>query len=345
MTDNFMIYWDRIKEWALKLDGTVLEDDQILTVKASDTYRFHELTPQGTSELPVMAILDEAHMQLNARDWNDTSKRAFFNWLTQSRHDDVDVIFISQHQHNVDKQIARLCTYVTNIRNMATWKIAGLGCIPWRKNSFRVNQYDQDGKTLLESWYIPKDKKVFKCYESKAMRGKHKRNGIICAKKSLQKVEQKKMKIYGILTVVVVTLLIAGVVIYRRFSSSSIMGPPAHIERQIQPSVAPVKPSPTPPASTEKDGPTAIVGEEYVRGDGETYLQTENGMYKVGEFSPWGRVIKVSGMTAECKSPFSGKLIVHGKKIRVEVISPQPGTRMKFTTAPKFRNAIPSLKE
>jgi len=185
VSDSMAVRWGAVKVWAEKRRGVILEDTQFRTFGADDTARLHEFVPAGTSEKPVLVLIDEAHVQLNARDWADQNKRAFFVWLTQSRHDDVDVVFCSQHRNNVDKQVMRLVTNIVNIRNMAFNKILGWGV--WRPNQFRVNVYDQDGITQQDGYYLRKDKEIFALYDSKAMRGKRATAGEV-----LQPVKLKK---------------------------------------------------------------------------------------------------------------------------------------------------------
>jgi len=335
LSDNYALKWEKVKRYAEWLDGTQLEDDQVIVVPAEETHRFHELTPQGTDELPVMAVLDEAHMQLNSRDWADKSKRSFFDWLTQSRHDDVDVVFITQHAHNIDKQIARLATYITNVRNMAMFKVLGLGAIPWRKNQFRINQYDQDGKTLLDAWYIKKDRRIFGCYESKSMRGKHKRNGVIASKKTLQKKDTKKMKIYGIIGAVVLTLLIAAAVLYKMFGSGIMKGAVEQttqrpIERPKEPPAPPVKPQ----ASTkEKAPPVAYMNQSLVATDNETFMVTTQDEYRKGQNCMYGFVRNISPKGVEIETLTGGSLVVRGMNIPIK-----PRERIKVNsvqTTPK----------
>lgn len=185
VSSSMCIRWAAVKEWAGKVRRVELEDRQFRSFTAEETCDLPNFVPIGTAEMTVMVLLDEAHIELNSRDWGDKSKRAFFNWLTQSRHDDVDIVFCTQHRNNVDKQVMRLVSNIVNIRNQAHAKILGWGY--WRPNTFRVSIYDQDGKNCQESFYLKKDKKLFALYDSKAMRGKRATAGEV-----LQPVKLKK---------------------------------------------------------------------------------------------------------------------------------------------------------
>jgi zona occludens toxin (predicted ATPase) len=192
ITDQFGLFVEKVVEYFRDTLGLHLPASQVRVATAAESWRMHELTPMGTAECPVLIILDEAHSQLNARDWADKNKRAFFDWLTQSRHDDCDVIFCTQNYHNLDKQVARLATNIIDVRNMAFFKILLIGT--YRKNYFRVSVYDQDGRSKLEHFWLKKESAKFALYDSKVMRGRHKRTGEIVTKLKLLKAKKKGVR-------------------------------------------------------------------------------------------------------------------------------------------------------
>jgi hypothetical protein len=185
-SSSLKMKWPECKALAEKRFGVIVEDDQFRTFPKEDVPRLHEITPQGDDECPVLLIIDEAHIQLNARDWSDKSKRPFFEWLTQSRHDNNDVMFVSQACANMDKQIMRLVTYVYRVRNLATWAIPGIGKWPFKQ--FVITTLDGfDQKTVQSKKWIWHDKEIFNCYVSKSQQGTHQRSGEVVCKKKLRK--------------------------------------------------------------------------------------------------------------------------------------------------------------
>jgi hypothetical protein len=52
-----------------------------------------------------LIVLDELGTWLNSRQWGDKSRQAVIDWLLHSRKKGWDVIFISQHQNLIDKQV------------------------------------------------------------------------------------------------------------------------------------------------------------------------------------------------------------------------------------------------
>lgn len=64
--------------------GLVIQwSEQYRYLNAEDIARLHEVVKGGTSDCPVLCILDEIHLYHNARDWAQAS-RGLLQWLTQS---------------------------------------------------------------------------------------------------------------------------------------------------------------------------------------------------------------------------------------------------------------------
>src|ERR1700737_4283237 len=70
VSDTVEVKWAECKASARKRVGVVLEDDQYRPISSVDLQRLHEVTPPGTSELPVKIVVDEAQDAFNARDWS-----------------------------------------------------------------------------------------------------------------------------------------------------------------------------------------------------------------------------------------------------------------------------------
>ena len=159
----------------LKLDGCRiylrekylwdLQDGQYNFLKDEQVSEFHRHTPPGTPDKPVLVVLDEAHIWFNARDWSQTS-RELLAFLTQSRKQSTDVIFISQSLLNLDKQFMRLVQYVWTFRDLQKIVMPG---IRWLRYPFRhilQCQWDYDGKSLQKRYFVPKDSRIYACYNT-----------------------------------------------------------------------------------------------------------------------------------------------------------------------------------
>jgi hypothetical protein len=152
-------YLRAVHRWELQPGQyTLLQDDQVGL--------FHRYTSPGTPDCPSLVVIDEAHIWFNARDWSQCS-RELLTFLTQSRKQSTDIIFISQSCHNMDKQFMRLIQYIWTFRDMTRSRIkAGPVSFGWPFDQILCNQWDYDGKTLLSRKWEKKDKRIFACYNT-----------------------------------------------------------------------------------------------------------------------------------------------------------------------------------
>jgi len=307
-TDSFGLLWDNIKAFARDTHGIELEEGQLIIHPDKSAKSLHEVVPQGTEELPVLLILDEAHSEFNARDWSDVRKRAFFLWLTQSRHDDVDVIFSSQSIYNVDKQVQRLVTKVFSVRNMAFVKLFGVFAV--RPNYFRLWEFGPDGKTCIARQWVKKNPEIYKCYVSKQCRGKHREISHVAEKRKLKRVK-KKMNIKVIIAVILVLTVVLGGWVFRRYTNKyNAMRNPSRASAS-----APAVPvSPAAQSAIDSASPKAkpsfdMETERFRGGDGATWLRTAAGEYWVGEWGSHGKCISVRGKQAIFKQA-DGRLFI-----------------------------------
>lgn len=298
VADTMQLKWEPFKAYVRKKYQVELEDDQYHVLNGDEILHVHENTPPGTEDCPVLIVIDEAHGALNARDWADRKKRPLFDWCTQSRHDDNDLLFISQSAHNIDKQLRRIATYNWRIRNsekLGEGNPLKMWLNVWRALSFGlhggpqfiVNQLDQDGvKPLGKKIFLPQDKDIFAIYESKSMRGKHKRAGVPVARKQLKKVGAKailekrpymKYLIYAVIAV----LCLAG---WRLAHTDWSFG-----AKKQQEKVATV--SATPGPSTSPGATAYDIEHEEWRARGKDWIKlADTGLYRVGRMSRKGMV-------------------------------------------------------
>jgi hypothetical protein len=325
-SETFGLVWEETKKLIEERFGKIIEDGQYETFPQSDIPRLHEVTPLGTPELPVLVVVDEAHCELNARDWADASKRPFFLWLTQSRHDDTDVMFISQAAANIDKQIGRLVTRVIRVRNLVGWSIPGIGKWPFKQ--FVVGTFDRDGKTLLDRKWISHDKGVFKCYTSKVMRGSHKRRGQIVPKRQLKKSAKKKPMVIKIFL-----FLIAGGVIW--VASTWEKNPLVNFAKHGTMQAPPPKSEPLKNANavasagaiTVKPKPKFTLIREDFRGQiDDEYLSTSGGVYEAGVMSAHGLVVGISRGVAKIITEYGETVYVVTAAARAPGVTGQAPT-------------------
>jgi len=340
-TDDFVMIWDRIfgplteeetskrrrhfggyrfkvegfKEYVMSEYGVIPERDQLREFKSADTWRLHNLTPQGTDECPVLICVDEAQGGLNARDTKDADKRPLFDWACQSRHDDNNLIFCTQDVGNLDIQMKRLASNLIVTTNLA--RDGGFPVIgPIKAFLWRIIHPESNKQT---GWKFKRfDRRVMLAYDSKACAGKHARVGEIVKKKKLAKVEKKPMKLIGWLAIG--GILFGGYRVYTMFHDMAhpkvalpVVTPTKLVNAASQTLAGAVTggvglPPATPPPLYR------VIEEEYQGGDGRSYLHTAGGQYMVGEMSVNGYVEMIGGHVARVKDPWGKLFYIVGKE-------------------------------
>jgi hypothetical protein len=303
---NINVNWEAITAYAAERFGVELEAEQLIALSDEQIGLFHRFTPSGTAALPVLVVVDEAHLTFNSRDYAKTDKlyRETLTFLTQSRKVNTDVIFISQSVLNMDKQFMRLVQFVWRFRDMSKWRIPGLG-IPWPINQILCVQFDYDGRTVLQRQFVQKDKRVFALYETNALLREFPRLEGVTTKRELKKAERQKGKMtkwlipVGLLTgVVCVVLLIRSLGSFRKAAGSAGGSNVTAPTRVTSAAPAPVKQDP-------KQAAYLVYTEHLETWNPLDYvLETvEGGWYALGEMSSKGYVVAVSPKRAKVITP------------------------------------------
>ncbi len=307
---NVELIWSNFKKYISDLYGLEAEDDQFIPLREEQVGLFHRFTPSGTVELPVLVVIDEAHLVFNARDFAQTDKlyRETLTFLTQSRKVNTDVIFIAQSVLNMDKQFMRLVQFIWRFRDLAKWKIPGLG-IPYPLKQILAVQFDYDGKTVLQRSFINKDKRIFGLYNTNSLIREFPRLGNINTKRQLQKTQNApKMKF-----LIPIGIVIGVISAYLLYSKISNIGKP---KTQTTTSSTEISPSPKSGSvnttktneKAEKDknnGAYDIYDEEFRSWNGpdKTLGTAQGGWYTAGEMSGKGFVVAVSHDRARIAQP------------------------------------------
>lgn len=305
VSTNVELLWPGCVEYCRKHFAVEIEETQLVNLWKRDVSDFHKLTPAGTDDLNTLVVLDEAQLDFNARDWSHTSKD-LLAFLTQSRKQNTDVIFITQHSANVDKQFVRLVQFVWCFRDMERFTLPGLG-ISWttlaRVASFGTDSgkyilaccYDYDGRTLYSRQWESKSPEIFRCYQTKSLVRSFDRAGV-AARKSLQKVKSHSKN--NPMKVLLVFVAIAGVLLWQ-FSSraKAKSSPPASVSSPGLLSRSMGTPAPA-------RGRFEVYGERFMAFyGGDATLHTDAGWYSLGEMSSKGYVVAVSDRRAKLELP------------------------------------------
>ncbi len=306
---NIELVWPAFKKYISDSYGLEAEDDQFISIREEQVGLFHRFTPSGTAELPVLVVIDEAHLTFNARDFAQTDKlyRETLTFLTQSRKVNTDIIFIAQSVLNMDKQFMRLVQFIWRFRDLAKWKIPGLG-IPYPLKQILAVQFDYDGKTVLQRSFVSKDKRIFGLYNTNSLIREFPRLGNVNTKRQLQKSQDaKNMKF--LIPIGIVAGLISAYFLYTKISN---IGKP-----KTQTVASSGTASPTPEArnvnttkANEKEkeknnGAYDIYDEEFRSWNApdKTLGTAQGGWYTAGEMSGRGFVTAVSDRRARIAQP------------------------------------------
>jgi len=311
---NVEIVWDKVKAYCADKWEVVIEDDQLIKLTDEQIGEFHRHTPSGENGSPVLVVVDEAHLNFNSRDWNQSS-RELLAFLTQSRKVHTDVIFISQSQLNMDKQFARLVQYIWRFRDLSKWKIPGLG-IAYPFQQILACQFDYDGRTMLTKAFHQKDVAIFGLYNTNSLLREFPRLQGTKAKRKLNKTEKKSNKRMA-KYLIIIGLIVGVIAAFLLKEQLSAFGKP---KQAASAAPAPFTPAPVAAAtprpvvlsSTQSQDERAkkyqaaydIYDEGFVSyNGGNRTLKTDSGWYEVGEMSNKGFVVAVSPERARVMQP------------------------------------------
>jgi hypothetical protein len=307
---NVELIWPKVKTYIAQRFGLIAEDSQFISLADDEIGLFHRFTPSGTVELPVLVVIDEAHLTFNARDFAQTDKlyRETLTFLTQSRKVNTDVIFIAQSVLNMDKQFMRLVQFIWRFRDLAKWKIPGLG-IQYPLKQILAVQFDYDGKTVLQRSFVRKDPRIFGLYNTNSLIRAFPRLEMVASKKTLQKSTRDRTKQMKILIPIgVIVGCICMFLLYRQVTNfGKKRSPDVTITSEAAHSVNSTA-TPKHSEKTEQNintGAYDIYAESFQGWNSATKaLKTfESGWYQVGEMSHRGYVTAISDRRVKLAQP------------------------------------------
>jgi hypothetical protein len=95
--------------------------------------RLTKVRLHGRGEGRGLLVLDEAHNDLNNRDWQSTQSKEFLRWLTLVRKKGIVVYIVSQHRANTDAGARRIATtmiQVVNYKQVTRIPVLGVSLLP-----------------------------------------------------------------------------------------------------------------------------------------------------------------------------------------------------------------------
>ncbi len=120
---------------------------RVLVVKDLDELRRVRLAGEGEGR--GIAIIDEGHVFMNAREWRDGNRKDIVDWMSATRKLGLDVYLITQDKESVDRQVRDRLTYHVTLRNLRQFKVLGVPIFPF--NFFlAIWQYHAAGKAIVK---------------------------------------------------------------------------------------------------------------------------------------------------------------------------------------------------
>lgn len=101
---NVPIYADKVGTWMEEEFGLIMEPDRLRLLGRTSISNFHNLAMRGSENNTVMMVLDEAALDVGARDWAKHSDEQF-NFVVLCRKLCIDLVLIAQDAVDVDKRI------------------------------------------------------------------------------------------------------------------------------------------------------------------------------------------------------------------------------------------------
>jgi hypothetical protein len=170
---NSKVYPDKIEKYCRDAYGVTFPDGMPLRYfeNGFDLIKaiVHEM-PRGRRGSCSLALLDEAQLFLNSRNWKTTHTllQEFITYLPQHRKQHHDLIFIAPNFTDIDKQIRDLSQFVVRWRDMQRLELPFFGSVcPWPYSL--MIKVDYDGKTIMGRKVAKRDPKIFELYESEAL--------------------------------------------------------------------------------------------------------------------------------------------------------------------------------
>lgn len=164
---NIALHWENIARYAAD-EGIELDPAQYVPLTNDQIKVFPRHIQAGSDDVPVLVIVDEAHLYFDSRNWKTNGEEVQV-FVTQTRKVSVNIIFIAQSHTSIDNRMREKAQFLWFFRDMEKFKLPALG-IRWPLPQFlRVCIDAQQTSELQDRKFVFKDKRVFAMYESKAL--------------------------------------------------------------------------------------------------------------------------------------------------------------------------------
>lgn len=155
--------------------GVIFDPTRLRRINAESIRDFHDFAVRGTARMPAMLALDEAALDLNARDWRDREEEAF-HMVVLCRKLGIILLFLAQDAEDMDSQIRRkfnqviVCRSLSNLYERDDGTQVGLPIFATIRSSNKLGKAKGQGNVRL-GWRIQWGSFAFGCFDSHALHG------------------------------------------------------------------------------------------------------------------------------------------------------------------------------
>jgi len=215
---NIELNFENLKAYCAKTYRVELVPDQVVFL-GSHISDFAEFLERGESGAPNLLIYDESQLDFTAMGYkaNRQKKQAELELIAQARKLDVQIMFVSQDERDVDVYIRRRAQTFTDCINFQKNLYVGWA---FRLFRFPLHRYTtwpivrgevkKDAKAKTDFWI--RDMSICRCYETKALFGRF--QGMSSKSFKLTKINKKKRTWRMKLTFFLAIFIVLGLVFW-----------------------------------------------------------------------------------------------------------------------------------
>lgn len=121
---NIPIYREKVAAWMKDEFGLVMDQKRLVLLDQASIADFQNLAMRGNDRHTVMMLLDEAALDVGARDWKKHSDEQF-NFVVLCRKLKIDLVLIAQDANDIDKRIRQKMQTEINCRSLMNLPVIG----------------------------------------------------------------------------------------------------------------------------------------------------------------------------------------------------------------------------
>jgi hypothetical protein len=131
----------------------------------SDLDELQRIRVRGTKEDRWLVVIDEAHKFLNAREWESKGRIERVGWFTDSRQLGAEVLLLTQAVENVDAQVRRAVEFTTRLRNLKSFRVAGIPLVPMNR-FLAITVWDDTSRSVLRREFYGLNRRLAGIYRT-----------------------------------------------------------------------------------------------------------------------------------------------------------------------------------